>query len=146
MDLFLINGSVIAQSNDTESLPEEESIPSLPEDQTNENSEQRLLGNDSSPSKNEVDDELNTNNKANLTADTSSSNPDGDCLFDPELPKCAAVNGKCPDGYHKVDYDETGRCIPNSDGCPTEVIFRPDMKTCDDKEERCMSVSRVKRM
>jgi hypothetical protein len=69
-----------------------------------------------------------------LSSDTrsnsSTTKPDNNCLFDPDLPKCAAVNGKCPDGfnqnegeqyvprggcpkeYHTVDDDETGRCIP----------------------------------
>ena len=81
--------------------------------------------------------------------------PDGDCLFNPDLPKCAAVDGECPDGffqnedeqcvpeggcpdgYHTVDDDESGRCIPNSDGCPPGMIFRPDGKTCGYKEELC---------
>ncbi len=88
-------------------------------------------------------------------SDSSTTKPDRDCLFDPDLPKCAAVNGKCPDGfnqnedeqcvprggcpkeYHTVDDDETGRCIPNSDGCPTDMIFRPGMKTCGYKEDVC---------
>ena len=88
-------------------------------------------------------------------SDSSTNKPDRDCLFDPDLPKCAAVNGQCPDGfnqnedeqcvpkggcpkeYHTVDDDETGRCIPNSDGCPTDMIFRPGMKTCGYKEDVC---------
>jgi len=81
--------------------------------------------------------------------------PDGDCLFNPDLPKCASVEGECPDGffqnedgqcvpeggcpdgYHTVDDDETGRCIPNSDGCPDGMIFRPDGETCGYKEDLC---------
>jgi hypothetical protein len=81
--------------------------------------------------------------------------PDGDCLFDPNLPKCASVDGDCPDGffqngyeqcvpvggcpdgYHTVDDDETGRCIPNSDGCPDGMIFRPNGETCGYKEDLC---------
>ncbi len=81
--------------------------------------------------------------------------PDGDCLFNPDLPKCASVDGECPDGffqnedeqcvpeggcpdgYHTVDDDETGRCIPNSDGCPDGMIFRPDGETCGYKDELC---------
>jgi hypothetical protein len=73
------------------------------------------------------------------------------------LPKCASVEGECPDGffqngyeqcvpdhrdgcpdgYHSVDDDETGRCIPNSDGCPEGMIFRPDGKTCGYKDDIC---------
>ena len=91
------------------------------------------------------------NSNGNLTTPTPEGNdegPDGDCLFNPDLPKCASVDGECPDGffqnedeqcvpdhrdgcpdgYHSVDDDETGRCIPNSDGCPEGMIFRPDGK------------------
>jgi hypothetical protein len=57
--------------------------------------------------------------------------PDEQCLFDPSLPHCVAVDGKCPggfainvneqcyptgpcpDGYNKVDDDETGACYPD---------------------------------
>jgi hypothetical protein len=98
------------------------------------------------------------NSNGNLTTSPENDNeaPDGDCLFDPNLPKCASVNGECPDGffqngyeqcvpyhdgcpdgYHSVDDDETGRCIPNSDGCPDGMIFRPDGKTCGYKEDLC---------
>ena len=45
--------------------------------------------------------------------------------------------GGCPDGYHTVDDDETGRCIPDSDGCPEGMIFRSDGKTCGEKEIVC---------
>jgi hypothetical protein len=56
--------------------------------------------------------------------------PDDDCLFDPSLPKCAPIDGKCPDGFlmneneqcfpdkpcptgfEKRDEDETGKCYP----------------------------------
>ena len=78
-------------------------------------------------------------------------------MFNPDLPKCASVDGECPDGffqnedeqcvpdhrdgcpdgYHSVDDDETGRCIPNSDGCPAGMIFRPDQKTCGYKDDIC---------
>jgi hypothetical protein len=48
-----------------------------------------------------------------------------------------AHDGGCPVGYHSPDDDETGRCIPNSEGCPSGMIFRPDMKTCGYKEDVC---------
>ena len=56
--------------------------------------------------------------------------PDDDCLFNPSLPKCAPIEGKCPPGflmnanaqcfpdkpcpagYTKFDGDETGTCYP----------------------------------
>jgi hypothetical protein len=56
--------------------------------------------------------------------------PDDDCLYDPSLPKCAPMNGKCPlgfnvneagqcypdklcpPGYARADNDESGACLP----------------------------------
>jgi hypothetical protein len=56
--------------------------------------------------------------------------PDDDCLFDPSLPKCSPIEGKCPAGFLmnedeqcfpdkpcpagfiKPDEDETGACYP----------------------------------
>jgi hypothetical protein len=56
--------------------------------------------------------------------------PDYDCLFDPSLPKCSPIDGKCPAGFlmnedeqcfpdkpcpagfTKHDEDETGACYP----------------------------------
>jgi hypothetical protein len=56
--------------------------------------------------------------------------PDDDCLFDPSLPKCSPIGGKCPvgflmnedeqcfpdkpcpAGFTKRDEDETGACYP----------------------------------
>ena len=104
------------------------------------------------------------NSNGNLTTSPpldENEGPDGDCLFNPDLPKCASVDGECPDGffqnedeqcvpshldgcpsgYHSVDDDETGRCIPNSDGCPEGMIFRPDGKTCGYKEDLCQAKS-----
>jgi len=71
------------------------------------------------------------NSNRNLTTSPQEDieGPDGDCLFDPNLPKCASIDGECPDGffqngyeqcvpaggcpdgYHTVDDDETGRCF-----------------------------------
>ena len=97
------------------------------------------------------------NSNGNLTTSPEDDNevPDGDCLYNPDLPKCVSVDGECPDGffqneneqcvpeggcpvgYHTVDDDETGRCIPNSDGCPEGMIFRSDGKTCGYKQDLC---------
>jgi hypothetical protein len=62
-------------------------------------------------------------------AQTTTTSPDDECLFEPGLPKCAPgqdgkcppgfnMNGDgncfphkpCPPGYEKRDYDETGKC------------------------------------
>jgi hypothetical protein len=40
--------------------------------------------------------------------------PDDDCLFDPSLPKCAPIDGKCPEGFN---MNENGQCYPNKP-CP----------------------------
>ncbi len=64
------------------------------------------------------------------------SAPDDDCLFNPALPKCAPIAGKCPPGFlmneeeqcfpdkpcppgfSKLDEDETGTCYPVSSLTP----------------------------
>src|SRR4029079_9700638 len=75
---------------------------------------------------------------------TPISQPDDGCLFDPSLPKCAPIDGKCPDGfnmngdgncfpnkpcpsgYENHDYDETGKCwkveSPTPDTTPSISI------------------------
>ena len=77
-------------------------------------------------------------------------------MLNPDLPKCASDElVDCPDGFLnndddnvfqkvdvrtdiiRVDDDETGRCIPDSDGCPEGMIFRSDGKTCGSKENVC---------
>lgn len=92
---------------------------------------------------------ISTSSSSNNDNNNDNDNtPDRDCLFNPSLPKCAAVDGECPDGFnqngydqcvpkggcpdehHRTDDDETGRCIPNSDGCPDGMEFRPDRKSC----------------
>ena len=40
--------------------------------------------------------------------------PDDDCLFDPSLPKCKPINGKCPEGFN---MNEAGQCFPDKP-CP----------------------------
>ena len=62
--------------------------------------------------------------------------PDDDCLFDPALPKCAPIAGKCPlgflmneeaqcfpdkpcpSGFTRLEEDETGACHPVSTASP----------------------------
>ena len=83
--------------------------------------------------------------------------PDGDCLFHPNLPKCASDNGECPpdffqnedgncvpnhpngcpEGFHSHEDDETGRCIPNDVPCEPGFIIDPDFPTCSQKEAVC---------
>jgi len=82
--------------------------------------------------------------------------PDGDCLFNPSLPKCASDNGECPDGffqneggncfpqhdrcpegYHGHEDDETGRCIPDSVPCEPGYTRDPDFPTCSREHFTC---------
>jgi hypothetical protein len=39
---------------------------------------------------------------------------DDDCLYDPSLPKCAPINGECPEGFN---MNEAGQCYPDKP-CP----------------------------
>ena len=89
-------------------------------------------------------------------AQTAAGGPDGDCLFNPSLPKCKSDNGKCPDGffqnedgncfpkhdkcpkgYHSHENDETGRCIPNSTPCEPGYIINPSFPECGQKDRIC---------
>ena len=77
--------------------------------------------------------------------------PDIDCLFEPSLYKCAAdpisgcpkgflVNayeqcfpaGGCPEGYHYVEGDESGRCYSDNQPCPETMIMNPEGGGCGD--------------
>ncbi len=98
---------------------------------------------------------LSTDNGTSNSDPITSEGPDRDCLFNPSLPKCAAIDGGCPEGfnqngdeqcvpeggcpegYHTVDDDESGQCIPNSEGCPSGMIFRTNEKTCGYKDDIC---------
>ncbi|MDN5868762.1 MAG: hypothetical protein L0H55_15365 [Candidatus Nitrosocosmicus sp.] len=163
----LIAGSVTSnlnaygQSNETDSQSDS-AVQILsdnpPPPGENEESTDQLISETASTSGSNIkNEEQNTLNEINPAEEgTSDSQPDGDCLFDPSLPKCAPdENGNCPEGfamnedgqcfprggcpedYHAVDDDESGRCIPNSEGCPSGMIFRPDMKTCGYKDDLC---------
>jgi predicted transcriptional regulator len=58
--------------------------------------------------------------------------PDDDCLFDPSLPKCAPIDGECPDGFA---MNEDGQCYPNKP-CPKGYERRDN-----DETGTCYSVS-----
>lgn len=81
--------------------------------------------------------------------------PDRDCLFNPELPKCASDNGECPDGffnnesdqcvpdhregcpdgYHSVDDDESGQCVKDSVDCPEGMELKDGNCTYIEEEQ-----------
>jgi len=100
---------------------------------------------------------LNETSQEENIVETSDSQPDGDCLFDPSLPKCApgengncpegfARNGddqcyprhdRCPEGYHSHEDDESGRCIPDDVPCDPGYIINPDYPSCENKDRVC---------
>ncbi|HET6588561.1 MAG TPA: hypothetical protein VFG45_00185 [Candidatus Nitrosocosmicus sp.] len=160
------NASVYGQLNETDgSIDNTAQVISNPEvsEERDGNSGEQLTPGDSSSNTHMEDSSGNneniTSNELNRdTSDSDNSRPDGDCLFDPSLSKCAPNengdcpegfnmnedgqcfpqhNDGCPDGYHGVDDDETGRCIPNSEGCPSGMIFRPNEKSCGYKDDIC---------
>lgn len=159
--------NVYGQPNETDSQSENvvKIIPNTIGEQNNEDTDGQLtLGNGSAEN-----DSENTSESQIITEESNTpivadkSQPDGDCLFDPSLLKCAPdenrncpegfgmnedgqcfPRGGCPDGYHRVDDDESGRCIPNSDGCPPGMIFRPNMKSCGEKEYVCSQYPELK--
>jgi hypothetical protein len=51
--------------------------------------------------------------------------PDEDCLYNPSLPKCAPINGKCPEGFA---MNEDGQCYPRKP-CPPGFERRDDDET-----------------
>jgi hypothetical protein len=57
--------------------------------------------------------------------------PDDDCLFNPDLKKCAPIDGECPDGFA---MNEDGQCYPDKP-CPKGYERRDD-----DETGRCYSV------
>ena len=88
--------------------------------------------------------------------------PDKDCLFNPSLPKCVAVNNqcpttfamnedgqcfpvheRCPSGYHSHEDDESGRCIPDSSPCDPGYVMNPDFPSCDREEYVCDKYSEL---
>jgi hypothetical protein len=159
-------------NNQTDSSVEREIIQYIPDDNAKLNNPEdgEMLTSENTPSNSLSDDDNSANNQQDTNDELATSNsnspvshPDEDCLFDPSMPKCAPdengncpegfgmnedgqcfPRGGCPDGYHRVDDDESVRCIPNSDGCPPGMIFRPDMKSCGEKEYVCSQYPELK--
>ncbi len=166
----LIVGSVTpslnayGQSNETDS-PSESVAKILsdnppPLDENEESTDQLISENASNSGSNNENDEQNTLNEINPAEEgTTDSQPDGDCLFDPSLPKCApdengncpegfARNGddqcyprhdRCPEGYHSHEDDESGRCIPDNVPCDPGFIMNPDYPSCENKDRVCQN-------
>jgi hypothetical protein len=153
--------NVYGQSNETESQTETiiEGIPESSLNDNNENINEQVIpesggstGNDSSSINSQIGED-----ESDVVNGSPDSQPDGDCLFDPSLPKCAPdANGNCPEGFHMnedeqcfpahdrcpVGYhghedDESGKCIPDSVPCDPGYIMSPDFPTCEYKDYVC---------
>jgi hypothetical protein len=60
--------------------------------------------------------------------------PDDDCLYDPSLPKCASIDGKCPEGFN---MNEDGQCYPDKP-CPLGFA-----RVDNDESGACLPVDQV---
>lgn len=149
-----------AQSNETNSQSENviQIIPETSSEENNENTDEQLTSqnsfssNDSGSTENQIiAGESNTPNGSPIPQ------PDGDCLFDPSLSKCAPdengscpegfhmnedeqcfpAHDRCPSGYHGHEDDESGKCIPDSVPCQPGYIMSPDFPTCEYKNSVC---------
>jgi hypothetical protein len=139
------------QSNDFTSFQENESPPIISDTQLEENASSSFSSSDN-------DDQSATTPELKQTEENlSDSQPGGDCLFDPSLPKCApdengncpegfSRNGddqcyprhdRCPEGYHSHEDDESGRCIPDNVPCDPGFIMNPDYPSCENKDRVC---------
>ena len=151
--------NVYGQLNETNSRPDNviQVIPETSSEQNDENtSEQSILGsnsssNESGSTENQIVEESNS------SMGSPNLQPDGDCLFDPTLLKCAPdkngncpagfnmnedeqcfpAHDRCPTGYHSHEDDESGKCIPDNIPCQPGYIMSPDFPTCEYKDYVC---------
>jgi hypothetical protein len=153
--------NVHGQSNETQSQTEN-IIEGIPESSLNDNNEKTneqvisesggSTGNDSSSINSQIGDD-----ESNVANESPDSKADGDCLFDPSLPKCAPdEKGNCPEdfhmnedeqcfpthdrcatGYQSHEYDASGKCIPDSVPCDPGYIMNPDFPICEYKDYVC---------
>ena len=157
--------NVYSQSNETGS-PSEIGVQTIPENPPEENigiteDEESVSENTFTSGSDGNNDNQNTLNETSQEQqellETSNSQPDGDCLFDPSLPKCApdengncpdgfGMNGdgqcfprhdRCPEGYHSHEDDESGKCIPDNVPCDPGYIMNPDYPSCNNKDRVC---------
>ena len=160
MGSILPSWDVYGQSNETDSQAENviQDIQGASSEDNSEDANEQMVSessstsNDSNSTENHVVD-----SQPNTPPESHNSQPDGDCLFDPSLPKCTPnqngdcpegfhmnedeqcfpAHDKCPSGYHSHEDDESGRCIPNSVPCQPGYIMSPDFPTCEYKDSVC---------
>ncbi|VFJ13008.1 hypothetical protein [Candidatus Nitrosocosmicus franklandus] len=154
------NWNVYGQSNETEIQDEnliQDMQGALPEDPGENIGEESLSKSDSTGNDSNLTENSVVEDQSNPANESPRSQPDGDCLFDPSLPKCAPdENGNCPEGfgmnedercfphhercplgYHSHEDDESGKCIPDSVPCDPGYIMNPDFPSCEYKEFVC---------
>jgi hypothetical protein len=155
------NWNVYGQHNETDSQTENiiQIIPETSQEEITENTnDQSTSETASSDNTSEIiNEDQNIAGESNTPNGSPSSQPDGDCLFDPSLPKCAPdENGNCPEGfhmnedeqcfpahdmcpsgYHSHEDDESGKCIPDSVPCQPGYIMSPDFPECQYKDYVC---------
>lgn len=153
--------NVYGQSNETDSQTENviRIIPETSQDEITENTNEQLTSETSSADNSSgiINDDQNIAGESNTLNGPLDSQPDGDCLFDPSLPKCAPnengncpegfhmnedeqcfpAHDRCPSGYHSHEDDESGKCIPDSVPCDPGYIMSPDFPTCEYKDSVC---------
>lgn len=164
-------GDSTADDNDViQSIPSESKSESNNNQDTNQlapnnntSSSNSVLDNAKNDDRDKSQQNINNDSTHSSTENPNISRPDQECLFDPSMPKCASdengrcpegfnmnedgqclPQGRCPEGYHRPDDDESGRCIPHSEGCPTGMIFRPDHKSCGYKDDVCTQYPELK--
>ncbi len=136
-----LNLNVYSQSNETGLLSGNviQTIPENPSKEENDaivEDEELISENTSTSGLDEDNDNQNSLNETSqeegeVVSETSNSNPDGDCLFDPSLPKCAPdENGNCPEGFYMNGYEQ---CFPAHDRCPSGYHSHED-----DESGRCI--------
>ncbi|CAN5722079.1 hypothetical protein BH23THE1_BH23THE1_08470 [soil metagenome] len=155
------NWNVYAQSNETNSQTENviQIIPESSQEQITENTNDQSTSETASSDNTSdiINDDQNIAGESNTPNVSPNSQPDGDCLFDPSLPKCTPdENGNCPEGfhmnedeqcfpahdmcpsgYHSHEDDESGKCIPDSVPCQPGYILSPDFPECQYKDHVC---------
>ena len=125
--------NVYGQSNETNSPSENviQSNPETPSEENNDNTDEQLTSESGSSEDNsDIRDNQSISGESNTPKGSSTSQPDGDCLFDPSLPKCAPdENGNCPEGFY-MNGDE--QCFPAHEvGVLMDIIAKMMMKQDD---------------
>lgn len=153
--------NVYGQHNKTDSQTENviQIIPETSQEEITENTNDQSTSETASSDNTSdiLNDDQNIAGESNTPNVSPNSQPDGDCLFDPSLPKCAPdENGNCPEGFHmnedeqcfpahdrcpsgyySHEDDESGKCISDSVPCQPGYIMSPEFPECQYKDYVC---------